>query len=184
MNRIKQAVGIAFLGVFGSQPALAAAERTCVSRSEMHVGIAYFMPALIEGVQQKCSSTLPADAYLKNRGTALIDSYKALSKADSPELTSLIRKLGMPSGMPSSATKPMTELVSMMVVSKLQEENIGPDTCATIDEVMALLEPLPAANMVSLIELIVAKVDQSEAKKAEKADRPRKLILCPAIAAQ
>lgn len=186
MNRMKQAAGIAFLSVFGSQPALAAAEKTCVSRAEMHAGIAYFLPVLIQGVQQKCASDLPANAYLKTRGPALIDSYKALSKADSPELTSLIGKLGMPPGMPSSATKPMTELVSMMVVAKLQEENMKPDTCSTIDEAMALLDPLPAANMVSLIELIVTKVDQGKTKKAGagKADRPNKLNLCPAAPAQ
>lgn len=184
MNKIQRAVGFALLGIFVSQPALAAAERSCVSRSEMHVGIAYILPAVIEGVQQKCASTLPADAYLKNRAAALIDRYKSLSKADSPELVSLIQKLGLRSELPSSATKPVTELVSMMVVTKLQQENIGPDTCVTIDEVMALLEPFPAANMVSLIELIVTKVDQSDAEKAKKAKRPRKPILCPAVVAQ
>lgn len=182
MNGMRKVAAAVSIGLFASQPALAAAaEKPCITAEEMHAGITYLLPALVEGVQKKCAAALPKDAYLATKGVSLVDSYKALARPESPELTSLIAKIGMPKDIPASATKPMAEMVSLMVVSKLQED-LKTDICPPVDRALALLDPLPAANMVGLIELMVAEIVQDEAKKRSKAGQPPKQVLCTVVA--
>jgi hypothetical protein len=170
---MKRLAAFTVLALLPAQSVLAA-DKPCVTRPELHAGITYFLPSVVEGVKQKCAATLPASSYFATRGTTLVDSYKALSKHDSPELISLMGKVGLPPGeAPASVGKPMAEIATIMINAKVQE-GIKPETCPTIDQALGLLDPLPAANMVGLVELFVDVMTAADVKKGKKP------FLCPA----
>jgi hypothetical protein len=171
---MKRVAGFVLLAMLPAQSALAAAEKPCITRAELHAGITYFLPTVVDGLRDKCATSLPSTSYFATRGKAMVDGYKALSKTDSPELMSLMAKMGLPPGnAPAAMGKPIAEIASIMVNAMLQEK-VKPDICPTVDQAFALLDPLPAANMVGLIELFVDVMSADDAKK--KAAKP---FLCP-----
>jgi hypothetical protein len=164
---MKRIVAFASLALLPAQSVLAD-DKPCVTRPELHAGITYFLPTVVEGVKQKCAATLPTNSYFATRGTALVNAYNALSKHDSPELISLMGKVGLPKGeAPAGLGKPMAEIAAIMVNAKVQE-GIKPETCPTIDQALGLLDPLPAANMVGLVELFVDVMTAADVKKGKK----------------
>jgi hypothetical protein len=175
--RIKQHIAAMALTIFAVQPALAAAEKPCITDAEMHAGITYILPSLIEGLQTKCTPMLPASSYLKSQGPALLSRYKTMTQPNSPALSSLIGKMGMPANMPAVANKAFAEVIAATVVAKMQSD-IKPEICPDVDKALALLDPLPAANLVGLFELIATKVDQDSVVKQQSKGIMGKQHLC------
>jgi hypothetical protein len=158
------------------QPALAAPMQ-CATGAEFHAGARFVMPILIDGATKKCQPLLGSGSYLATKGPALAQRYAALPGDDST-ITALVGKLdpkGDMKGLDAAALKGF----ATVAVAKGMGDDLKPSICPTIDKVLALLDPLPAENTIGLIEVILRQVDDDNVKKAERAGKPPKRILCP-----
>lgn len=175
---IKQIAATLALAAITAQPALAAGPSQCLTGAEFHAGVRFVMPILVDGVTKKCVPTLGTGSYLATRGGVLAQRYAA-QPGDDAAVTALVAKLddsGDLKGLDANGLKAFATIA----VSKGMGKDITPDTCRTIDQVLVQLDPLPAANTIGLVEVILRKVDDDDARKAAKAGRPAKRILCPA----
>lgn len=171
----------------------AASQAKCLSRAELRTGIAYVMPALMKGVVGKCAPTLSADSYLAKGGEALVSRYAGQSQGRAEDVQALFAKFGPQAGLNGADGESTAKLIESLVTVGVQSA-LKPESCADISAAMALLDPLPAANMNSLIELALVKIDEDSAKKrlnasAEPKDkkkrsekRPSKPFLCDSLA--
>ncbi len=192
MNAIGR--GIAVFAMLALPSQSFAAERPCASRAELRTGIAYIMPALLKGVVTKCATTPSADGYLAKHGEALIARYADQSIGAEGDVRALFEKFGPQAGLDGADGKSTAALVESLVSVGVQSA-IKPETCSDISTAMALLDPLPAANMNGLIEFILVKVDEGNARKAaqphgntiqkgkDAKKRPSGPFLCESIAA-
>ena len=176
MHMIKQLAASLALSAITIQPALAAPAQ-CATSAEFHAGVRFVMPVLIDGVTKKCQPTLGAGSYLVTKGPALSQRFAAQA-GDESAVTGLVAKLdskGDLKGLDAAGIKAFATIA----VSKGMGDMLKPDTCTTIDKVLTQLDPLPAENTISLVEVIVRQVDADDAKKAAKAGKPAKRVLCP-----
>jgi hypothetical protein len=162
----------------------------CITRAELRTGIAYVMPAAVESVVTKCGTTLPADAYLAVNGPALLDRYKAESVGNDDAVATLMERFipaNAMDGVDEKATKAIVDAVILVAIQK----GIKPEYCADISEGLSLIDPLPAANMIGLLEFVAVKINNDNARKAAanglrkdgKTGRTRdKPFLCPPVA--
>ncbi len=170
-----------------------AKESKCLSRAELRTGIAYIMPAIVSGVVTKCSAWLPADSYLAKNGTALVARYAGQSQGTENDVRALFDKFGNQAGLDGVDGKSTAKLVESLVAVGIQSE-MKPEICADITTAMSLLDPLPAENMNGLIEFVLVKVDQGNARgpaqtesdkrtKGKDASKSRsKPFLCDSVA--
>lgn len=144
-----------------------AAPAKCLSRAELKTGIAYVMPALVKGVVAKCTTLIPADSYLARDGNALIARYATESQGSEDDVRALFSRLGPEMGLNGADAKSTATLVESLVTVGIQSA-IKPETCTDISTAMALLDPLPASNMNGLVEFVLLKVDEGNARKQAK----------------
>lgn len=159
------------------QPALAAGPSQCVTAPEFRAGMRFAMPILVDAVAKKCGPAVGAASYLATKGGALSARYAALP-GDDALVTALVGKIddsGDMKGLDAAALRAF----ATVAVNKGIGKDLTPDTCKTIDQVLLQLDPLPAANMIGLLEVILRQVDADEARKAAKNGKPAKPILCP-----
>ncbi len=137
-----------------------AAEPPCLTPAEFTSLSSYALPSMISGTTQRCSTVLPADAFLRRKGADLSNRYASLKTSAWPgakaaflkvsangdnETASLIR------GMPDSSLQPMADaFISGMVSQQLPTER-----CRAVDRLIGLLSPLPPENTAELIALAV-----------------------------
>ncbi len=183
--------GLAVIAVIAFSSQSFAAERKCASRAELRTGIAYIMPNLVKGVVTKCAATLSPDTYLAKDGEALIARYAGQSVGAERDIAALFKKFGPQSALNGADQMTTAALVENLVSAGVQSA-IKPEMCTDISTAMALLDPLPAANMNGLVELIIVKVDEGNARKAARqsgqtpqngaeAKKPSAPILCDSL---
>lgn len=160
-----------------------AAEPVCLSPREFTALSTYALPSVISGTARSCSASLPTTAYLPQHGEELALRYaegkeqawpdaKAaflkMSGATSPEAAQLFAT------MPDDSLRPVADAALAGIVSA----KLKPETCPTVDRVIALLSPLPSASAAELIALATGLA----AKTAPGATGPRfgKFALCKA----
>ena len=142
-----------------TQTAKAARVAPCMTRPEVEGMVAYVLPAVLDSTIAKCRPELPASAYLIARAPRLSSDLAAGRESAWPMARQAFGKFGgggkdsrMMAQMPDELLRP---LISFALESELSP-SIKPENCKDIDRVAAVLEPLPAANVVSLItELMV-----------------------------
>lgn len=186
MTILKFGLAIAGATAMTIQPALAqSAANDCMTSAEAQAGIRALFPILIEGTADGCQQFLPADAYLTASAKALAGRY-APDPDDDARLQSIVQhfdKKGELKGLSVNSLK-------SVFGDKLKEEmtkDLNPQLCSTISKAMALLDPLPAENMIGLIELIAREIDLSDARKEARIKKSRtgsgsaelKTDLCP-----
>ncbi len=172
ISRIAASLALAAIVV---QPALAAPMQ-CATSAEFHAGARFVMPILIDGASRKCQPALGNGSYLATKGPALSQRFAAMPGDDS-SITALVGKLdpkGDLKGLDTAALKAF----ATVAVSKGMGDDLKPSICPTIDKVLALLDPMPAENTISLVEVILRKVDDDNVSKAAKTGKPAKRILC------
>jgi len=138
----------------------AAAEPPCLTAREFADLSQYALPSLITGTAQRCSTTLPSNAYLKRNGVALAARYAAGKPAAWPGAKAAFMKLsggvnadaaGLFQALPDAKLQPMVDaLVEGMIGQQIQLER-----CGTIDSAVRLLAPLPPQNTAELIAIAV-----------------------------
>ena len=172
---IKRIGGALALMAITAQPVLAAPMQ-CVTGAEFHAGARFVMPILIDGAAKRCKPTLGDGSYLATKGAGLAQRF-ASKGGDDGAITALVAKIDPKGDMKGLDAADLKGFVTI-AVAKGMADDLKPDACKTIDQVLALLDPLPAENAISLVEVILRQVDADNAKKAAKAGKPAKRILC------
>lgn len=165
MNPVHCLVATALIALLPAQAV--ALEAKCLSRAELRTGIAYVMPAVMKGVVGKCAPTLSADSYLAKDGETLVARYAGQSQGSAEDVQALFAKFRPQAGLNGADGESTAKLVESLVTVGVQSA-LKPEICADISAAMALLDPLPAANMNGLIELVLVKVDAGNAKARMK----------------
>lgn len=160
-----------------------AAQPVCLTPREFAALSTYALPSVIDGTTRTCTPHLPATAYLPRKGAELAGRYAAgkagawpaakdaflkMSTATNPEAANLF------ASMPDDALRPLADAALAGIVSA----KLKPDSCVTVDRVMALVAPLPAESAAELIALATGLA----AKSGSGEDGPRfgKIALCKA----
>jgi hypothetical protein len=155
--------------------AAAIAQSQCITPAEVHAGMAFLAPTMVRGVRAKCATVLPRDAYLNRHGDQLVTRFAIVR--DPVALQSLIGKVSPNKDIPASQNGAMADIIAATLVVKMQN-SLKPSNCAAIDMTLALLDPLPAANVVELLQLIGTEVARGDAKKSRSKGRAPDIQLC------
>jgi hypothetical protein len=187
MKTLFQLAGAAMLSALPVQAIAATPAPKCVTRAELRTGIAYLMPTLVGAVVDKCRQTLPDASYLSAQGDMLLDRYKAEAGGSETDVLALMARF-LPMGeMGEVDSKTAKTFINAAISAGIQSE-LKTNDCADISEGLSFLDPLPAANMIGLVEFIAVKINDDNAKKAamaadgaatKKGKRPSKPFLCP-----
>ncbi len=179
MNAFKSALTIAALfGLMGqSVAATTAAAGPCVTTTEIRAGLAYMIPTLVRGLKTKCAAVLGATSYMNQHGDDLLGRFQSAPSQNTDAVMSLLAKVSGPKPDAAMDKTAMIEAFSSGIVEKMQTA-IKPAACPKIDAAFAQLDPLPAENMIGLLEIIA-----TEALTGRNA-KPMMPTICPAPAAK
>ncbi|MEO5598333.1 MAG: hypothetical protein ABIQ66_06910 [Novosphingobium sp.] len=151
----------------------AAAEPACLTPREVSAVTAFALPGLITATAQRCATTLPAGAFLRTNGQQMAQRYALRKPAAWPETKAALIKLS--SGTNDQAanlfkTLPDDTLQQLAdtMVSGVVSDKIPASRCDTINQVIALLSPLPPENTAELIALTVGLVSKGDTPKLGK----------------
>jgi len=148
----------------------APAERPCITHQEAADMAVAMLPYLVDAAALRCRAELAPDAFL-NTGAA---AWSARLRQDgAPRRDSAIRglaKLGGAAPPPGVDGDVAFQFVAQMMAASMTS-NIRPANCAQADTIARSLEPLPTANVASLI---VAGLDLAmTAREADTDDEER-----------
>lgn len=155
-----------------------AAEPPCLTPAEFTSLAGYALPSVIKGTSKRCAQTLPPRAYLTTSGETLANRYASRKTQTWPGAKAAFLKMSADTSkdaneifrtMPDEALQGMLDAILEGMVS----QEIPLDRCATIDNVIRLLAPLPPQNTAELIALTVGL-----ASKSEKTSKVGKLQIC------
>ncbi|WP_353230705.1 hypothetical protein [Novosphingobium sp.] len=167
----------AFLGIgaMALSTAAQAQQDTCISAAELDSMLRYSLADVIDGAATACRPTLGTAAFLASDGPALIQRYRVAQPEAWPAARHGLMKVtgadgekdkmaGLMSKLPDEALKPFVSgLIKQMVSGAVK-----PKDCATVDQTVRLLAPLPVENMAGLLTLIVQRVDKPTADKKQR----------------
>ena len=164
-----------WLGMSATTAASAAdAAKPCLTPDEAEAVALVAMPELIRGVGVACAATLPANALIRQPGSALIGKYQAAADASWPAARSALAKVAPPeigTVLQSDYARPM--LTGIMTAALLGK--VKPANCEPIDRAAGLLSPLPPQNTASLVVMLLQLVGEDKEKKNEASPIP----ICP-----
>jgi hypothetical protein len=171
--------GVAFVAIAATAAQPVMAQTTpCVTSVELRAGGRFLLPLLIEAADSRCRDTLGDKAYLSTHAGALAQRYAAQS-GDDAAVTALVGKIDSKHEMKGLNLAEL-KAFAVAMVGKGMSTDLKPAACRKIDKVMAVLDPLPADNMISLLEIFIREVSEGNARKAAQRGAPLpKLSLCP-----
>jgi hypothetical protein len=172
-SALTQTVALSFLIATTAQAATVA----CVTPVEVRTGVAFMMPTMLNGLRTKCAGVLPGNAYLIRNGETLGNRFKSPDFTNDEALQSLIGKILPDADLPKAARASAAMMFAETMAAQVQKD-IKLDTCPTIDKTLALLDPLPAANVVSIFELIGTQMIQSDSRKRKAKGKSSDFTLC------
>ena len=120
-----------------------AANAICLTEPELKAAIRFLSPDLIVALTDKCGAVLPANAYVRRSGPALVARYRTVSATSWPGVRALIARIPEARIFASFDEAAARGMVTGMVKEGLAKEKISTGDCDTIDGVMAALDPLP-----------------------------------------
>jgi hypothetical protein len=137
-----------------------AAEAPCLSPGEFAALAEYALPSVITGTSQRCSTQLPAGAYLPREGTRLAGRYAQRRPAAWPGAKAAFLKLSASTNADANTlirTLPDASLQQMLasLLEGMVAQQIPLDRCTAIDRLIGLLSPLPAQSTAEAIALAV-----------------------------
>jgi len=171
----KHAAGaVAFVSL--AQPAMAQGT-PCVQSDDLADMVTYAVPMLMDGVQISCSDVLPADSFVMGaNGEGFADRFAALNDQAWPGARRALMTFmkaegdnqamsGMLGEMDDEALRPFVDAI----IGPMLAEEITPSSCASIEQILPLIAPLPAENYGPLLATIFSLVS----------DNDDKLNICP-----
>lgn len=177
------------LAALAIAPGLArAAEPPCLQPAEFAALAGFALPSAINGASQRCTASLPADAFLRTGAGAMATRYAGARSAAWPGAKAAFLKLG------SAAEGDAAKLIGLLPDEALQQivdaaiqakvaDTLPLERCATTDRLLLLLSPLPPENTAELIALAVSLGAGAEGAKGPatvaRAGRLGKITVCP-----
>jgi len=165
---MKSSFLVATLALAIATPAFGAEQE--LAPAQVEGAVRYALPNLLQAVQGACAGELARDGYLSRNGDRLAARFAEGHEAYWPQAKAALILLGgkgeQSSGIEEFANLPdeaLRPFVDGIIVAKLREE-IKPKSCADIERVLELLDPLPVDNLTGLVGTIVAMVETRRSK--------------------
>lgn len=157
--RILRTAGFAGLALMAtaSQAAQTVKQQACITPEEMSALVLAVSPQIIGSLVKTCTAALPADAYLRVRGGALVERYAAPAAAAKPAAVAAFSKV---SG--TAVPAEMFDVAADAILGELAVEKIKPKDCPKIDRILGLVDPLPPANFSGLVAAIIEYATEDE----------------------
>lgn len=156
----------------------AAAQRPCLTDAEAETLATVVLPDVIRETGRLCQARLSSRSLLRNPEGPFIARYQAAADRAWPAAQQAIVKLSDPAVtllLASEYARPvLTSLIAPQVVGRIAVED-----CPTIDRMVTLLEPLPAANTAGII-VAALRADQRKRSTKPSSGSGPELPLCPA----
>ncbi|WP_343612280.1 hypothetical protein [Novosphingobium sp.] len=148
-------------------PGLArAAEPPCITPHEFNALSTYALPNALSATAQRCSASLPPDAFLKTGGPAMIARYAAGKPEAWPGARNVFLKLssgqqGPVGDMLRAMPDPQLQQMADAFIQGLVVEKIPAERCSSLDNMLRLLSPLPAQSTADIIGLAIGLGSQT-----------------------
>jgi hypothetical protein len=139
----------------------AATAQACLTRAELSSLILFSAPTVIDAAAAKCTTTLPATAFLRTGARGLTQRLRAEAQPSAAGIVRVFEKMGgekIPAGLSADTLQGVIRDVFTAEMTK----DIKAGDCAGIDFVVAAMEPIPAANLGNLIGGILALTGASD----------------------
>lgn len=163
MGRARKAVGLG--AVIGLLHAQAAHAQQCITPEDLTDAGIYSVPVLAEGFETSCAPHLAEHGFFATRGDEFVAPYAAMQEERWPGTRRAFLLLGASGGDDEADVEGMELLASLdpdalrplvdaFLAQKIGEE-IKPEDCPRIEQVMELLAPLPPENFGGLLTFIL-----------------------------
>jgi hypothetical protein len=146
----------------------------CVNQADAEALVTAILPDLIENIGHICERSLPPDALLRQTSGPFIAKYRAEADLAWPRAIAGLGKLAAGATM-LLGTDLARPLIGTLLTPTLTR-NIQPADCASLERIVTLVQPLPAANTAPLFVQIL---QFSDAKRKDKGGKPT-LPICQA----
>ena len=155
-SRAGLAVAIAALGLAPT----AAQAADCLTPPEFTALATWALPSAIAGAEERCTPSLPADAFLRSGGKGLADRYAGGRAAAWPGAKAAITKISQHAdanahniveGLPDDTLQQVADTAITTGIA----DNLPLKRCGTVSRLVELLAPLPPENTAALIALAV-----------------------------
>jgi hypothetical protein len=159
-----------------AQPGIASAEMPCLTPGELASVTQYALPSVIDGAAARCGPSLPAGAFLNTDARAMSARYADSSRQAWPQVKAAFVRIGsaaagtgnkagaeaaMLAAMPDPQMQQVLDgFVQGVVVARLPTER-----CVTVDRLLGLLAPLPAANTAGVVATVVGLITEKKGGK-------------------
>ena len=144
----------------------------CVRADEAKAMVSYLLPHAVDAARSKCSTTLSAEAALLQENSEQLAKYRAASENAWPDAKMAFQVMAgdkFPMDLDDAALKPFA---GVLIAGMIQSEIKAKD-CGLIDRIYTDLEPMPSANLASLVVNILIET--------MKNDKDTKLPICEAL---
>jgi hypothetical protein len=174
LSPLRAVAALGALGILATQTAAAADTGKCLTSIEAESVAVSALPDALASAQKVCAPHLPAQSALRNASERIAQIYRpaadrAWPRAGRAFLSAM--ELPLPQGTSPDVVRPLL----LATISALVEQEIKPETCGTIDEFYAALEPLPPENVGKLLVAILKAADNGK-KPGEARRNP--LTIC------
>lgn len=148
--------------------ASAQAATACMQPAEAQALITSFLPDMIRGLRDVCKASLPQGAFLLGSGEALAVRYEPEARTAWVSGRAAAVKLAGEEDIFKRLDDESMRKTFGAVVSGEISKDVKPKDCGTIDSVLKALEPLPPANLSTLIGVLLQAVGQDSKQKRGK----------------
>lgn len=165
--KTKITIGLAMLSLSQGAVAQSTAPAACLSVVQAEALVTYILPKAVDASRAKCSASLPANAPLMIKNSQQLAKYRTASESAWPQAKNAVNVLAgdkLPPDMDDALLRPIADAM----LTQLIGNEIKPKDCQTIAKIYGDLEPMPSANLASLVITIV----QATAKDGKKQDIP------------
>ena len=135
--------------------------KPCVPRDGVRDAVMVLAPHLVEAVAGKCKPHLPATAWLASRGGDLVTRMKAESAGRAASAAGAVRAIAGDK-LPDLKDSEALMTVGAQFAGLAATENLEPQMCPEMSNLVEALAPLPSENMgrALLSVLVMAKVGE------------------------
>lgn len=152
-----------------ASPALAA---DMPDRAGMKTAVTYALPHAFDGFTSFCSANLSADGYVATNRTRLERRYMEAAEGSWLKARDVLMQMGRErsggngamealSGLPDENLRPFVDGMIATMVTR----DLTPERCQDVEEVLALLDPLPVENLAGLIGFMLETGERDKAAK-------------------
>lgn len=171
--------GCAALVALVSEP-VHAQSSVCLTQHEVHEAARWIVPALVDATATRCLPFLPEHSYLSDNANVLTGRIASLP-GNVDTLYSFLLKMTHGQGT-EKIERSFFIRTQVNGVSELIAKRIKKNSCPFVNRALELLDPLPAENVIGLVEeLLVESIDDQARRNRESGkSRSNRTFMCPA----